>query len=135
MTITMTMTLQFIATVFGILLVPVNHAKFCITNVEIKELHSTLNDLIFVPSETDLAAAERLANVSIEDFLPALSLVMLAVFFVAIFCRSKFSLVVSSSLKPSTVDNGLRIMVPPHMSVGQKIVVNTETLEYVKRAE
>jgi len=41
----------------------------------------------------------------------------------------------SSSYKPSTVDNGLRIMVPPHMSVGQKIIVNTETLEYVKRAE
>lgn len=41
----------------------------------------------------------------------------------------------SSSYKPSTVDNGLRIMVPPHMSIGQKIIVNTETLEYVKRAE
>jgi elongation factor P len=41
----------------------------------------------------------------------------------------------SSSYKPSTVDNGLRIMVPPHMSVGQKIIVNTETMEYVKRAE
>ena len=41
----------------------------------------------------------------------------------------------SSSYKPSTVENGLRIMVPPHMNTGQKIVVNTETLEYVKRAD
>jgi len=41
----------------------------------------------------------------------------------------------SSSYKPSTVDNGLRIMVPPHMSTGQKIIVNTTTLEYVKRAD
>jgi len=41
----------------------------------------------------------------------------------------------SSSYKPSTVDNGLRIMVPPHMSVGQKIIVNTTTMEYVKRGE
>lgn len=41
----------------------------------------------------------------------------------------------SSSYKPSTVDNGLRVMVPPYMSVGEKIIVNTETLEYVKRAE
>jgi len=41
----------------------------------------------------------------------------------------------SSSYKPARVDNGLRIMVPPYMSVGEKIVVNTETLEYVKRAE
>ncbi|WP_411816606.1 elongation factor P [Hyphococcus sp. DH-69] len=41
----------------------------------------------------------------------------------------------SSSYKPSTVDNGLRIMVPPYMSVGEKIVVNTETLEFVKRAD
>lgn len=41
----------------------------------------------------------------------------------------------SSSYKPARVDNGLRVMVPPYMSVGEKIVVNTETLEYVKRAE
>ncbi len=41
----------------------------------------------------------------------------------------------SSSYKPATVDNGLRIMVPPHMSTGQRIIVNTETLEYVKRAD
>lgn len=41
----------------------------------------------------------------------------------------------SSSYKPSIVDNGLRIMVPPYMSAGEKIIVNTETLEYVKRAD
>lgn len=41
----------------------------------------------------------------------------------------------SSSYKPSTVDNGLRILVPPYMSIGEKIIVNTETMEYVRRAE
>ncbi|WP_428407035.1 elongation factor P [Hyphococcus sp.] len=41
----------------------------------------------------------------------------------------------SGSYKPSTVDNGLRIMVPPYMTIGEKIVVNTETMEYVKRAD
>lgn len=41
----------------------------------------------------------------------------------------------SSSYKPSTVENGLRVMVPPYMTAGEKIVVNTETLEYVKRAD
>ncbi len=41
----------------------------------------------------------------------------------------------SSSYKPAIVDNGLRIMIPPYMSAGEKIVVNTETLEYVKRAD
>lgn len=41
----------------------------------------------------------------------------------------------SSSYKPSTIDNGLRILVPPYMSVGEKIVVNTGTLEYVRRAD
>ncbi|GJL93787.1 MAG: elongation factor P [Hyphococcus sp.] len=41
----------------------------------------------------------------------------------------------SSSYKPSTVDNGLRIMVPPYVSTGEKIIVNTQTLEFVKRAE
>ena len=41
----------------------------------------------------------------------------------------------SSSYKPSKVDNGLRVMIPPYMGVGERIVVNTETMEYVKRAE
>lgn len=41
----------------------------------------------------------------------------------------------SSSYKPSTVDNGLRVMVPPYISPGEKIIVNTETIEFVKRAE
>ena len=41
----------------------------------------------------------------------------------------------SSSYKPSTVENGLRVMVPPYMTTGEKIVVNTQTLEYVKRAD
>lgn len=41
----------------------------------------------------------------------------------------------SSSYKPSTADNGLRVMVPPYISVGEKIVVNTSTIEFVKRAD
>ncbi|MEO0675432.1 MAG: elongation factor P, partial [Pseudomonadota bacterium] len=41
----------------------------------------------------------------------------------------------SSSYKPSTVDNGLRVMVPPYVSVGDRIIVHTETLEFVKRAD
>ena len=41
----------------------------------------------------------------------------------------------SSSYKPAIADNGLRIMIPPYMSAGEKIVVNTETMEYVKRAD
>ena len=41
----------------------------------------------------------------------------------------------SSSYKPSKVDNGLRVMIPPYMGVGERIIVNTETMEYVKRAE
>ena len=41
----------------------------------------------------------------------------------------------SSSFKPSIVDNGLRVMVPPYLSAGERIIVNTETLEYVKRAD
>lgn len=41
----------------------------------------------------------------------------------------------SSSYKPAIADNGLRIMIPPYMTVGERIVVNTETMEYVRRAE
>lgn len=41
----------------------------------------------------------------------------------------------SSSYKPAIADNGLRIMIPPYMSTGERIIVNTQTLEYVKRAD
>ena len=41
----------------------------------------------------------------------------------------------SSSYKPATLDNGHRIMVPPHISPETAVIVNTETLEYVKRAD
>ncbi len=41
----------------------------------------------------------------------------------------------SSSYKPSTVENGLRVMVPPYITVGEKIIVNTETIEFVRRAD
>ncbi len=41
----------------------------------------------------------------------------------------------SSSYKPAKADNGLRIMIPPYMGVGERIIVNTETMEYVKRAD
>jgi elongation factor P len=41
----------------------------------------------------------------------------------------------ASSYKPAVLENGLRVMVPPFVSAGEKIVVNTEELTYVKRAE
>ncbi|MEL6359651.1 MAG: elongation factor P [Pseudomonadota bacterium] len=41
----------------------------------------------------------------------------------------------SSSYKPAIVDNGLRVMVPPYITPGEKIIVHTETIEFVKRAD
>lgn len=41
----------------------------------------------------------------------------------------------ASSYKPATMENGLRVMVPPFVDVGQKIVVSTAEVEYVKRAD
>lgn len=41
----------------------------------------------------------------------------------------------SSSYKPATLENGLRVMVPPHITGDVAIIVNTETMEYVKRAD
>ena len=41
----------------------------------------------------------------------------------------------SSSYKPAIANNGVRIMIPPYMGVGEKIVVDTTTGEYVRRAE
>ena len=40
----------------------------------------------------------------------------------------------SSSYKPAIVENGLRVMVPPHIGAGTKIIINTEDLSYVSRA-
>ncbi|WP_038036782.1 elongation factor P [Thermopetrobacter sp. TC1] len=40
----------------------------------------------------------------------------------------------ASSYKPAVLENGVRIMVPPFISAGEKIVVNTQDLTYVKRA-
>jgi elongation factor P len=41
----------------------------------------------------------------------------------------------SSSYKPAVLDNGVRIMVPPHITTGTRVVVDTTSNEYVKRAE
>ncbi|MEZ5723817.1 MAG: elongation factor P [Paracoccaceae bacterium] len=41
----------------------------------------------------------------------------------------------SSSYKPAQVDNGLRVMVPPHIGVGTRIVINTGDNSYVERAK
>ncbi|MBB3809232.1 elongation factor P [Pseudochelatococcus contaminans] len=41
----------------------------------------------------------------------------------------------SSSYKPAIVSNGVRVMVPPHISTGTRIVVQTEDGSYVERAK
>jgi len=40
---------------------------------------------------------------------------------------------VSSSYKPATLDNGLSIMIPPFVENDDEIVVDTRTLEYIKK--
>jgi len=40
---------------------------------------------------------------------------------------------VSSSYKPATLDNGINIQVPPFIESGDKIIVDTRTIEYVKK--
>jgi elongation factor P len=41
----------------------------------------------------------------------------------------------SSSYKPAVLENGVRVMVPPHIGAGTRIVVDVYSREYVKRAE
>ena len=41
----------------------------------------------------------------------------------------------SSSYKPAKLANGLKIMVPPHIESGTKVVVNTADATYVERAK
>jgi elongation factor P len=40
---------------------------------------------------------------------------------------------VSSSYKPATLDNGLNIQVPPFINSGDEVIVDTRTLEYIKK--
>jgi elongation factor P len=41
----------------------------------------------------------------------------------------------SSSFKPASLSNGIRTLVPPHVTPGTKIVVMTEDGSYVERAK
>jgi len=40
-----------------------------------------------------------------------------------------------ASYKPATLVNGMRVMVPPHISAGTRIVISTEDKSYVERAK
>ncbi len=41
----------------------------------------------------------------------------------------------SSSYKPAKLENGVRVMVPPHIEFGTRVVVSTAEGEYVERAK
>ncbi len=41
----------------------------------------------------------------------------------------------ASSNKPAVLENGIRVMVPPFVQTGEKIVVDTNELTYIKRAD
>jgi elongation factor P len=41
----------------------------------------------------------------------------------------------SSSYKPAIMSNGVRVMVPPHIQTGTKVIVQTEDGTYVERAK
>ena len=41
----------------------------------------------------------------------------------------------SSSYKPAVLENGVRVMVPPHIETGTRIVVRPEDATYVERAK
>ena len=41
----------------------------------------------------------------------------------------------SSSYKPAVMENGIRVMVPPFIDAGERIVVDTNEITYVRRAE
>ena len=41
----------------------------------------------------------------------------------------------SSSYKPAKLDNGARVMVPPYIEAGTRVVVSTEDGSFVERAK
>ena len=40
----------------------------------------------------------------------------------------------AASYKPALLDNGIRTMVPPHISEGERVVISTGDSTYVERA-
>ena len=40
---------------------------------------------------------------------------------------------VSSSYKPAILDNGLKVQVPPFINIGDKILLDTRSLEYIRK--
>jgi elongation factor P len=41
----------------------------------------------------------------------------------------------ASSYKPAMLENGVRVMVPPFVTTGEKIIVDTNEMAYVRRAD
>lgn len=41
----------------------------------------------------------------------------------------------TSSYKPAILENGIKIMVPPFISAGEKVIVDTNELTYIRRSE
>jgi elongation factor P len=41
----------------------------------------------------------------------------------------------SSSYKPAVLSSGLRVMAPPHIQTGTRVVVMTEDGSYIERAK
>jgi elongation factor P len=41
----------------------------------------------------------------------------------------------ASSYKPARLENGLRLLVPPFVTAGEKVVVDTNQISYVRRAD
>jgi elongation factor P len=41
----------------------------------------------------------------------------------------------ASSYKPAMLENGIRVLVPPFISSGERIVVDTNEITYVRRAD
>jgi elongation factor P len=41
----------------------------------------------------------------------------------------------ASSYKPALLENGLRIMVPPFIAAGERVVVDTNEVTYIRRGE
>jgi elongation factor P len=41
----------------------------------------------------------------------------------------------ANSFKPAVLENGVKVMVPPFVAAGQKIVVDTEEITYIRRAD
>ena len=126
-----------------------NIEKAIITEENYNFLYNDKNDFYFINSKNfeQIVLQEKLLsekkNMLIENLEVKISFYDEKPIFIDLPKQIEFEVVetdtalkgqtVSSSYKPAKLSNGIKVQVPPFINVGDKITVDTKTIEYIKK--